>query len=354
MMHQPHADARLSSAAVFAPNGQSLRQKIQPALAAIGWKVPGKWRSFDVPRWYCARVPSDYAPWSDYKAASPEGSAFDGNVTVFFESRDPRMQEGLFKEAMLLVRDQSSAFRHMHVAVSIRGGVSLDVWYKREPKSNGFSVLVNKNATTSLSSAILAPWNDCPATRCHTRGVGPVRELALGSLAALELSLRESTGQCIFFDTITPAYFAIACDAILSELTDKKNNPSLSIDFDPPSVRDLLPDVTAWIPGYFYGGFFARYRKGFDPYARPAAADAGETVRYPMVSIERPKLSPDGDKDLHIDLVHRPQGDCYFDIQVVNYNPPNDTVVRETLEDAIKPLAVKAEIWDGDPFKRWM
>jgi len=58
-------------------------------------------------------------------------------------------------------------------------------------------------------------------------------------------------------------------------------------------------------------------------------------------------------KDLDIDIVHRPQGDCYFDIQALSFNPADDTVVRTTLAEAIALLDVKAEIWDGDPFLRW-
>ncbi len=51
--------------------------------------------------------------------------------------------------------------------------------------------------------------------------------------------------------------------------------------------------------------------------------------------------------------MHRPQGDCYFDIQALSFNPADDTVVRTTLAEAIALLDVKAEIWDGDPFLRW-
>lgn len=111
--------------------------------------------------------------------------------------------------------------------------------------------------------------------------------------------------------------------------------------------------MTERIPGYFFTAFFGSYAKGFDPYARPAAADAGETVRYPLVTCERRRLNKDGEKDLEIDIVHRPQGDCYFDIQARSFNPPDDTVVRNTLSEAIALLDVKAEIWDGDPFLRW-
>jgi hypothetical protein len=64
-------------------------------------------------------------------------------------------------------------------------------------------------------------------------------------------------------------------------------------------------------------------------------------------------LNKDGEKDLEIDIVHRPQGDCYFDIQALSFNPADDNVVHNTLAEAIASLDVKAEIWDGDPFLRW-
>ena len=75
--------------------------------------------------------------------------------------------------------------------------------------------------------------------------------------------------------------------------------------------------------------------------------------RYPLVTCERRRRNKDGEKDLEIDIVHRPQGDCYFDIQALSFHPADDTVVRNTLAEAIALLDVKAEIWDGDPFLRW-
>jgi hypothetical protein len=252
------------------------------------------------------------------------------------------------------VREQNNAFLSAALSVAAEDGVLFDIWYSRSDPKNGFSVLIDKKATGFPSSTVLAPWNACPAARCRALGAGPEREISLGSLASLESQIRECRGLRVFFGHVTAKHFEDACDALLECLAGRVTYASLLMSFEPPTVGELFPVVATRVPAYFDGGFFARYRKGFDPYARPAAADAGETVRYPMVSIERPKLSRDGDKDLQIDLVHRPQGDCYFDIQVVSFNPPNDTVVRKTLEDAIKPLAVKAEIWEGDPFQRWM
>jgi hypothetical protein len=349
------SDPRFSSAAVFAPNGNALRKLVQPQLAALGWKAPGKWRRRDLFNWWCAPPATDFGPWNDYAFSSPPGAPFNGEVTTSSESRRAGVREDLFAGAIALIREQSSQFRSMEFVVFTDDGVRYRMSYDRNGKSNGFSVVIDAKATGFPSSAVLAPWNDCPATKCSvTGGGGAERTIALGSLAALESQMRECTGRPITFGIVTPTYFKMACDVLLVEVAGRVTKAKLLTSFDAETFRELFPVVTTRVPGYFSGGFFATYRREFDPYARPAAADAGETVRYPMVSIERPRLSRDGDKDLDIDIVHRPHGDCYFDIQTRHYNPPNDTVVRETLEDAIKPLAVKAEIWDGDPFKRWM
>ena len=339
-------DPRFRSAAIFAANGATLKQVIQPQLRPLGWKSAGGWRGFEHRRFRLTPPPRDFTPWTN-----PGGMI--GPVSI----RTEVTRSGDCEKTRCAALD----FLSKHSAESCENGISLGV-------SGGPSVELGTDSshenylTISFSDAgrnvfrpsteLLRPW--LGSATCEY-GLRYSERVPCGpwSIDELRSRLAELPGYSLRLGGISREQFALACEAVKQEVTGKVKWISHSIKIDHSQCGENFPLVTERIPGYFFMAFFGGYAKGFDPYARPAAADAGETVRYPLVTCERRRLNKDGEKDLEIDIVHRPQGDCYFDIQALSFNPADDNVVRNTLAEAIASLDVKAEIWDGDPFLRW-
>ncbi len=339
-------DPRFRSAAIFAADGATLKKVIQPQLKPLGWKSAGGWRGFEHRRFWLTPPPRDFAPWTN-----PGGMI--GPVSI----RTEVTRSGDCEKTRCAALD----FLSKHSAESYENGISLGV-------SGGPSVELGTDSshenylTISFSDAgrnvfrpsteLLRPW--LGSATCEY-GVRYSERVPCGpwSIDELRSRLAELPGYSLRLGGISREQFALACEAVKQEVTGKVKWISHSIKIDHSQCGENFPLVTERIPGYFFMAFFGGYAKGFDPYARPAAADAGETVRYPLVTCERRRLNKDGEKDLEIDIVHRPQGDCYFDIQALSFNPADDNVVRNTLAEAIASLDVKAEIWDGDPFLRW-
>jgi hypothetical protein len=85
------------------------------------------------------------------------------------------------------------------------------------------------------------------------------------------------------------------------------------------------------LPGFVSTGTFFEYRKDFDPYDRPLEAE-GYSVRFPLFQ----KYVRGA--DVQVDVVHRPAGDCLYDIQVSHYDKPK--LPRKVLEKLLDKVEV--------------
>ncbi len=340
-------DPRFRSAAIFAADGATLKKVIQPQLKPLGWKSAGGWRGFEHRRFWLIPPPRDFTPWTN-----PGGMI--GPVSIRTEVNQSGDCEKTRRAALDFLGADSAESYENGVALGVSGGPSVAL---------GTDCSHEKYLTISFydgcrnvfppSAELLRPW--LGSATCEY-GVNPAErttKLSSWTVDDLRSRLAELPLYSLRLGGISSEQFALACEAVKQEVSGTLRWIAHSVEIDHSQCGENFPLVTERIPGYFFTAFFGSYAKGFDPYARPRAADAGESVRYPLVACERRRLNRDGEKDLDIDIVHRPQGDCYFDIQASSFNPADDNVVRNTLAEAIALLDVKAEIWDGDPFVRW-
>lgn len=339
-------DPRFRSAAIFAADGAKLKKAIQPKLKPLGWKSPSGWRAFERRNFQLAPPPRDFTPWTE-----PGGMI--GEVDVCAWVALPANCEATTQAALDFIGDLPAGPNRNAMTLNIADGCSIGTGMTTngEPYFSLQSFESRKDPWVPPAE-LLYPWLGCATCEYGARysecvpfpswTIDDIRA-RLGGLPRYALRL----------GGVSREQFARACDALKREVAGKVTWVSHAVWFNHVACGELFPHVTQQVPGYTSTSFFGGYAKGFDPYARPAAADAGETVRYPLVACKRPRLNNDGEKDLSIDIVHRPQGDCYFDIQAFSYNPPDDQVVHNTLAEAIASLDVPAEIWDGDPFLRW-
>ncbi len=339
-------DPRFRSAAIFAADGATLKKVIQPQLKPLGWKSAGGWRGFEHRRFWLTPPPRDFTPWT-----KPGGMM--GPVSIRTEASSPPACENTARQAIHFVGETRPGLSRNGATLGLQAGCNLSVG-KNGTDERYLTLSFHGDCRNVIlpSAELLGPWLGSATceygvrySECIPYGPWTIDELRsrLAELPQYRVELRG----------ISSEQFALACEAVKQEVAGKVKWIAHSVEIDHSKCGELFPLVTERIPGYLFTAFFGSYAKGFDPYARPAAADAGETVRYPLVTCERPRLDKDGKKDLDIDIVHRPQGDCYFDIQARSFHPADDTVVRNTLAEAIALLDVKAEIWDGDPFLRW-
>jgi len=340
------SDPRFRSAAIFAADGKALKKVIQPKLKSLGWKSPGGWRAFEHRMYRYAPPPIDFGPWTQ-----PEGMIAE--LSIRSEPQQASDCEETAGAALDFVGDQparlnrnalklaSSEYSHIEIG-AVDGGVN---YMSLDSYDGGQDIVLP-------SPQLLSPWLSGATCEYGPRYTECVSFESWG-IEELRIRLAQLPRFTLKVSGISSAHFAIACDALKREVAGKVTRVSHSVAIDYKRRGEVFPLVTKRVPGYFETAFFGGYAKEFDPYARPAAADAGETVRYALVTCKRPHLNKDGEKDLDIDIVHRPEGDCYFDIQALSYDPPDDQFVHNTLAEAIASLDVKAEIWDGDPFLRW-
>lgn len=336
-------DPRFCSAAVFAPDGKTLKKSILGKFAGLGWRKRDQWRSADFRCFHLCAPPVDFSPWK-------MGAGNRDDVSVRFDVRWANQAEMLAVAAVAFIGE---------APVDLTASVTISA-----PKGREFNLGVGQDVTRLSVSAsnsdlgapsarLLAPWAGCKS--CVYSEVRAVNEVSLTSWTVEELCerLRGLPRYCLKLRGVEGEQFARAAGAVAEEVVGKVAFATCAVNMNHTRCRELFPLVRTRVPEYTFSIFTASYAEAFDPFVRPAAADAGETVRYPLVNCERPQLDKDGRKDIQIDIVHRPQGDCYIDLQAFQYKPEDDTVVRQTLEEAIAPLDVKAEIWEGDPFLRW-
>jgi hypothetical protein len=340
-------DPRFRSAAIFAADGATLKKVIQPKLKPLGWKSAGGWRGFEHRKFRLTPPPRDFTPWTN-----PGGMI--GPISIRTEVNQSGDCQKTCSAALDFLGKHSAGSYRNGVSLGVSGGpeVELGVNSKHE-KYLWISILNGCEHVCLPSAALLDSCLGC--TTCEY-GVNPAdmtTTLSSWTIDDLRSRLAELPLYSLRLGGISSEQCALACGAVKQEVAGKVKWISHSVEIEHSQCGEIFPLVTERIPVYFFTAFFGSYAKGFDPYARPAAADAGETVRYPLVTCERRRLNKDGEKDLEIDIVHRPQGDCYFDIQALSFNPADDNVVHNTLAEAIASLDVKAEIWDGDPFLRW-
>lgn len=339
-------DPRFRSAAIFAADGATLKKVIRPQLKLLGWKSPGQWRGFENRFFRFAQPPRSFEPWAN-------SSGMIGEVTLIASGQLPGDCEMTAQAAIDFVGDQPPGLNRNAVTFGHQQGCEFGVGaINTGERYLSICIFEGCQHVFLPSSALLEPWLGCATCEYGARysecvpfpswTIDDIRA-RLGGLPRYALRL----------GGVSREQFARACDALKREVAGKVTWVSHAVWFNHAACGELFPHVTQQVPGYTSTSFFGGYAKVFDPYARPAAADAGETVRYPLVACRRPHLNNDGEKDLSIDIVHRPQGDCYFDIQAFSYNPPDDQFVHNTLAEAIASLDVPAEIWDGDPFLRW-
>ncbi len=339
-------DSRFRSAAIFAADGTTLKKVIQPQLDPLGWKAAGNWRGFEHRRFWLTPPPRDFTPWTN-----PGGMIGPLSIRTDVNSRPDC--ENTAREAIHFVCEKPRGLSLNSATLGLQTGCTVSIG-ENGTDERYLTLIFHEDCRNVIlpSPELLRPWLGCATceygvqyTKCVPCGPWTIDELR-SRLAELPQYSLELCG-------ISSDHFALACEALKQDVTGKVEWVSHSVEIDHSQCGEVFPLVTKRIPGYLFTAFFGSYAKGFDPYARPAAADAGETVRYPLVACERRRVNKDGEKDLQIDIVHRPQGDCYFDIQARSFNPADDNVVRNTLAEAIALLEVKAEIWDGDPFVRW-
>jgi hypothetical protein len=278
------------------------------------------------------------------------GAVSRDDVSVRFDVRRRTQAETLAVPAVALV-GEAPADIYATVTVSTSKGLEFELHSGAE----GVGLNVSRsNAGPGLPSArLLEPWLECAS--CVYSEILAFNEAAIPSWTADEV--RERLGAMARFSLrlkgVANEQFAVAAAALKEEITGAVTFATCAVNMNHTRCRELFPIFRTRVPEYTFSIFTASYADAFDPFVRPSAADAGETVRYPLVNCERPHLDKDGRKDIEIDIVHRPQGDCYIDLHAFEFKPADDTVVRQTLEEAIAPLDVKAEIWEGDPFLRW-
>jgi hypothetical protein len=341
------SDARFRSAAIFAPDGMTLKKFVQPKLKALGWKSPGAWRGSEFRCTYFADPPKDFTPWQ-----SPGGVL--GPMSIRLQSVVPAGCAALIPPALDFIGEQPEGLKYNTLTVEgVRGGVTTIQTNDDGDKSLSISFFETCEEVVLPSPDVLEPWFGC--SKCL---IGPSRAQRTQEVTSWTVNkLREDLGHwprfALGLSGIGKCQFRIACEALKQELIGKSKYALHAVGVHHTLCDEVFPLVRARVPGYFYTSFLGGYAKGFDPYVRPKAADDGHTVRYPLVTCERRHLDKDGWKDIKVDIVHRPQGDAYFDLQAAMYNPPGDKAVRETLVDALATLDVEAEIWDGDPFLRW-
>jgi hypothetical protein len=339
---------RFRSAAIFAAEGATLKKIIQPQLKPLGWKAAGKWRGFEHRCFWLTPPPRDFTPW-----IAPGGII--GPVSIRTKVNQSSDCQEASCAALDFLGEHSLEVCITSIALEVSDGptVALGINSKCENYLTISFYDADRRHVVPPSAELLRPW--LGSATCEY-GVNPAEQttkLDSWTIDELQGKLGELPLYSLEIRGISSEQFALACGAVKQEVAGTVKWISHSVEIDHSQCGEIFPLVTERIPGYFFTAFFGSYAKGFDPYARPAAADAGETVRYPLVTCERRRLNKDGEKDLDIDIVHRPQGDCYFDIQAGSFHPADDTVVRNTLAEAIALLDVKAEIWDGDPFVRW-
>jgi len=341
-------DPRFRSAAIFAADGVTLKKVVQPQLKPLGWKSAGGWRGFEHRMFQLTPPPRDFTPWTN-----PGGMM--GPVSIRTEVNQSGDCQRTCCAALDFLSKYSAEVWRNAITFEVCGGptVALGTDCSHEKYLTISFYDADRRHVAPPSAELLRPW--VGSATCEY-GVNPAErttKLSSWTIDDLRSRLAELPLYSLRLGGISSEQFARACEAVKQEVAGKVKWISHSVEIQHSQCGEIFPLVTERIPGYFFTAFFGSYAKGFDPYARPAAADVGETVRYPLVTCERRRLNKDGEKDLDIDIVHRPQGDCYFDIQAGSFNPADDTVVHNTLAEAIALLDVKAEIWDGDPFLRW-
>jgi hypothetical protein len=341
------SDPRFRSAAIFAADGKALKKVIQPKLKTLGWKSPGGWRALEHRMCRCAPPPVDFTPWTQ-----PGGLIRE--IDIRAEVSAPGDCQATADAAIDFIGEQFDGLNRSSLRVGLQKGCAVNIGTEKE--GGGFLTISFYEGCQSIwlpSAHLLEPWLGCVTCQygnCPSRRTMEAGDWTIDGLRAI---LGAFPRYSVEFGGVNRKQFARACDALKREVAGKVTRAGHSVAIDYTRRDEVFPLVTQRVPGYLETAFFGGYAKDFDPYARPAAADAGETVRYPLVTCKRPHLNEDGEKDLDIDIVHRPQGDCYFDIQAFSYHPPDDQFVHNTLAEAIASLDVKAEIWDGDPFLRW-
>lgn len=353
MTRTSEPDRRFHSAAIFAADGKALKENGRPLLVKLGWKNSGAWRKFENRLFFLSMPSSDLSPWEI-------GLGLTGGMNMSFDPIDTNTRSAVIPPALRLIERRDSRVRRMRLYVHRALGGSLGIGYDEHGQATSLSYQSYGSGTPRPPAELIEVWQGCETCRYTTyTTINKVHRHHYSNPPTswtpdqfMEM-IGDTPNYRLEFEGIRPGRFSRACDVFCKAAGSQWHDVHFGVCLLPETFHEMFRQVRSEVPGYFFGRFFASYRKGFDPYARPAVADVGETVRYPMVSIKRRRLSKGGEKDIDVDLVHRPQGDCYFDIQVVHHNPPDDKCVRQTLVDAISVLDGKAAIWDGDPMLRW-
>jgi hypothetical protein len=340
-------DARFQSAAIFAPDGMTLKKLVQPKLKALGWKSPGGWRGSEFRCMYFADPPKDYTPWQ-----SPGGVL--GPMSIRLESIVPAECDALIPAALDFIGEQPPGLKYNTLSVDgLLGGVTTIRTGDDGDRSMSITFFDTCESVLLPSPGVLEPWAGYSKCRFGPNPSDQTNEMSSWTVDELRKHLSQWPRYSMDVSGVSDSQFRVACEALKAELTGNARNACHAVGVHHTLCDEVFPLVRARVPGYFFTSFLGGYAKGFDPYVRPKAADDGYTVRYPLVTCERRHLDKNGRKDIKVDIVHRPQGDAYFDLQARTFNPPDDRFVRETLVDALATLDVDAEIWDGDPFLRW-
>lgn len=295
----------------------------------------------------CAPPPVDFTPWTQ-----PGGLI--RAIEIRAEVSEPGDCQVTADAAIDFIGEQFDGLNSNTLTAGVQADCAVSIGTEKDDGASMTISFYEGCQSVWLPSAhLLEPWLGCETCQygnCPSRCTTEAGDWTIDGLRDI---LGAFPRYSVEFGGVNRKQLARACDALKREIAGKVTWLRHSVAIAYTRRDEVFPLVTQRVPGYLETAFYGGYAKEFDPYARPAAADAGETVRYPLVTCKRPHLNKDGEKDLDIDIVHRPQGDCYFDIQAFSYHPPDDQFVRNTLAEAIASLDVKAEIWDGDPFLRW-
>lgn len=120
---------------------------------------------------------------------------------------------------------------------------------------------------------------------------------------------------------------------------------SAIISVYPDDYHNTVSALLEELPGYESTMVECYYCEGFDPWQRPAEADQGHTVRFPTY------LKEIQGANVQVDVVHRPAGDCYYDLQVTHFDKPK--VPPKVMESILEKIGSSCTLWEGDPFGRW-
>jgi len=113
-------DPRFRSAAIFAANGATLKQVIQPQLRPLGWKSAGGWRGFEHRRFWLIPPPRDFTPWTN-----PGGMI--GPLSIRTEASWPPDCENTARQAIQFVGETRPLLSRNVATLGLQAGCNVSI-----------------------------------------------------------------------------------------------------------------------------------------------------------------------------------------------------------------------------------